>query len=491
MKTLMDTYKIKCTKSSGYKNIVLAIDKNFVLKTNSVALDATIQSRIEAFLNANKQDNERKVLNFSLYENGIEQVYLVNVDAKDNAALIECFAGLGQKVRSAKIAEVALHAWKDATSNGALLAAVEGFLLGTYTFKGYKNPKGYQVDFSGLDIVVSDTEQSSELKADLDEVKALVAGTFLTRDLVNEPPNIINPSSMEKVARDLAQSGTWKVEVLDQQAILKKGMNLLNAVGMGSIEKPRLVHLSYRPQGAQKTIAIVGKGVTYDTGGYSLKPQNAMYGMKSDMGGAGTCYGLVSIVAKTGLKVNLDVYTPLVENMVSDRATKPGDVFVGYNGRSVEIENTDAEGRLILADALSYAAEQKPDCIVDMATLTGAIVIALGDSIFAAFTQEDEIFKGIETASQLSAEKVWRMPLEESYKKMLKSDVADCKNVGGRAGGAITAALFLSEFVGDVPWCHLDIAPTAFSDTNSALLPKGATGNPVRSVYRWLKSQAS
>ncbi len=486
----MDTYKISFTKSSGYKNVILAIDKNFVLQDNSITLDVAIKSRVETFLNANNQDKEKKVLSFSLYEHGIEQVYLVNVDTKDNAALIERFASLGQKVRSAKIADIALYAWKGASGSGALAAAAEGFLLGSYVFKGYKNLKGYQVDFTGLDIVVSDAEKTKTLEAELDEVKAMVAGTFLTRDLVNEPANIINPSSMEQIARDLAKSGVWKVEVLDQQQIIKKGMNLLNSVGMGSIEKPRLVHLSYRPQGAKKTIAVVGKGVTYDTGGYSLKPQNAMYGMKSDMGGAGTCYGLVSIIAKTGIKVNVDVYTPLVENMVSDRATKPGDVFVAYNGRSVEIENTDAEGRLILADALSYAAEKKPDYIVDMATLTGAIVVALGDEIFAAFTKEDEVFTGIEKAAQASSEKIWRMPLEESYKKMLKSDVADCKNVGTRSGGAITAALFLSEFVGDVPWCHLDIAPTAFSDTNSALFPKGGTGNPVRSMYRWLKSLA-
>ncbi|MCI5073143.1 leucyl aminopeptidase [bacterium] len=491
MKNLMDTYKIKFTNSSGYKNIIVGIDNNFTLKDGSVALEAAVKSRIDTFLSANSQDKEKKVLNFSLYENGIEQVYLVNVDEKDNATLIERFAAIGQKIRSAKTADIALYAWKDSASNGTLLPAIEGFLLGTYVFKGYKKEKGYQVDFSGLDIVLADAEQTSELTTELDEIKALVSGTFLTRDLVNEPANIINPSGMERVAHDLAQSGEWKIDVLDQQAIIKKGMNLLNSVGMGSVEKPRLVHLSYRPQGAKKTIAIVGKGVTYDTGGYSLKPQNAMYGMKSDMGGAGTCYGVVSAIAKAGIKVNIDVYTPLVENMVSDRATKPGDVFVGYNGRSVEIENTDAEGRLILADALSYAAEQKPDCILDMATLTGAIVIALGDEIFAAFTKEEEIFKGLDAAAKLSAEKVWRMPLEESYKKGLKSDVADCKNVGGRAGGAITAALFLSEFVGDVPWCHLDIAPTAFSDSNSALLPKGGTGNPVRSIYRWLKSQQS
>jgi leucyl aminopeptidase len=259
-------------------------------------------------------------------------------------------------------------------------------------------------------------------------------------------------------------------------------MNLILAVGMGSKERPRLVHLEYLPKGkAKRNVAFVGKGVTFDSGGLSLKTQDGMYGMKADMAGAAAVLALMWAVGHLKPQARVHGVFPLVENVPSSHSVKPGDVFTAHNGKSVEIENTDAEGRLILADALSYISSQGVDEVVDVATLTGACTVALGEDIGGLFTAHKPLRAKIEKASAHAGEKFWALPMETPYKRHLKSDVADMKNVGPRWGGAITAAIFLSEFVKEgVPWAHLDIAGPAFISHEWPTSSKGATGFAVR-----------
>ena len=367
---------------------------------------------------------------------------------------------------------------------------LEAVLLGAYRYEkpGKTSQDAKKKKLKSILFLASDSVIVTAQKA-LPKVLAIVNAVSLARDLVNQPANVVNPASMEKHAAAVAKAGGLKIKVLSEADLKKQGMNLILAVGMGSDVRPRLVHLEYQPkQKAKRTIALVGKGVTFDSGGLSLKPQNFMYGMKSVMAGSAAVLAVASALRDLALPVHVHVIFPLVENLVNGVSVKPGDVFVAANGKSVEIENTDAEGRLILADALVYAEGLGVDQIIDAATLTGAVVVALGDDISGMMGTDDKIMDLIQACGGEVAEKFWKLPLEKSYFKQLKSDVADFKNVGGgRSGGSIIGGLFLNEFVEKTPWVHLDIAGPAFSERDSALLPKGGTGFAVRTLLRYLE----
>jgi leucyl aminopeptidase len=366
-------------------------------------------------------------------------------------------------------------------------AAVEGFLLGMYRFNKYKKKPERPQTIKNVTLGVLSAGQVSKCKAMLDRILVSVAATYTARDLVNEPANVVNPTFMEKLAYQTAKEGGLTFKVFNEAELRKKGMNLIVAVGMGSKERPRLVHMEYKPKGkAKRTIALIGKGVCFDSGGLSLKPQDNMYGMKGDMAGAAAVLCTMGAIAKLKPEIHVHGVFPLVENIPSHESVKPGDVFVGYSGKSVEIENTDAEGRLILADALAYVNELKVDEAIDCATLTGAIVVALGDSIAGLMSPNDALAKKILSAAERAGESIWRMPLEKSYLKLLKSDVADLKNVAGRGGGAITAALFLEEFAPDCPWAHIDIAGPSDINHEIPICPKGGTGFLVRTFLEYI-----
>jgi leucyl aminopeptidase len=311
----------------------------------------------------------------------------------------------------------------------------------------------------------------------------------LCRDLVNEPANVLNPVEFAARARAVAKDAGLECKVLDRAALRKKGMRLILAVGQGSSNEPRFVHLVHKPADPSgKKIALVGKGVTFDSGGLCLKPGKPMAEMKTDMAGAAVVLATMAALPRLGVTAEVHGLIPLAENAINGQAYRPSDVFESYSGITVEVMNTDAEGRLLLADALAYAEELGPDEIVDHATLTGACVVALGSHRAGLMGTDDGMCDRYIAAAGRAGELMWRLPLAGELVNELKSDVADVKNIGGRYGGAITAGLFLKRFVGKTPWIHLDIAGPARAEKNAPLARRGGTGFGVLTCLSYLES---
>lgn len=368
--------------------------------------------------------------------------------------------------------------------------AVEGALLGAYRFERYLTDRTRRRSALGsLEVSAAKGSRGIARAASLGEVSS--RAVYLARDLVNEPPSVMTPSEMTRRARLHARRSGLSVKVLDPPALRRLGAGALTAVARGSGEPARVVHLVYRPPTrARKTpkVVLVGKGVTFDSGGLNLKPGSNMLTMKSDMAGAAAVLSAMTALRDVGCRAEVHGLLGLVENMTGASAFKPGDILTTYSGKTVEVGNTDAEGRLVLCDLLAYAAKRlKPDRMVDIATLTGACVVALGTLCSGVFSRHDELRGEILAAGQAAGERVWPMPMIEDYLDMLKDGPADLKNVGDRWGGAITAALFLGEFVPrELPWLHLDIAGPAFFEKDAPGTPAGGTGAGVRTLIRWL-----
>ncbi|HEY8012433.1 MAG TPA: leucyl aminopeptidase [Dongiaceae bacterium] len=323
-------------------------------------------------------------------------------------------------------------------------------------------------------------------KKAFDPLEKIAEGVTLTRDLVSEPANVIYPVTLAERAKKLADLGVH-VEVLGEKQMKKLGMGALLGVGQGSAHESQLVIMQWRgaADAKQRPIAFVGKGITFDTGGISIKPAQGMEDMKWDMAGAGTVIGLMHALAARKAKVNVIGMVAAAENMPSGTAQRPGDIVTSLSGQTIEVINTDAEGRLVLADALWYCQEQfKPQAIVDLATLTGAVIVALGNVHGGLFSNNDTLAERLAAAGKATGELLWRLPLADAYDKQINSDAADMKNVGGRNGGSITAAQFLLRFIKDTPWAHLDIAGMAWSDKDAPTVPKGATAFGVRLLER-------
>ncbi len=306
------------------------------------------------------------------------------------------------------------------------------------------------------------------------------------RDLVNEPGGTLTAPEFADRAASAARAAGVKAKVLDEAGIRKARLGGLLGVNRGSVQPPRFIELSYDPPKATAstpTLALIGKGITFDSGGLDLKTAAGMLTMKCDMGGAAAVVGALVAIGQLGVPVRVRGYVPTTDNMTGGDATRPGDVLTYRNGKTVEIGNTDAEGRLILADALCVASEAKPSAIVDLATLTGACMVALGDRIAGLMANNDGLAEQINTASERVGEAFWRLPLPTEYRKQLDSQIADMKNIGGSYGGALTAGLFLQEFVGEgIPWAHLDIAGPAYVDWDDAEIAKGGVGFGVRTL---------
>lgn len=320
---------------------------------------------------------------------------------------------------------------------------------------------------------------------------AICAGVELARELVAAPPNRVTPEHLAATARNLASEHNLALQVLDAEACEALGMGAFLAVGQGSELPPRFIHLTIPPRGeVQRRVALVGKGITFDSGGYNLKTAGGQIEMmKFDMGGSAAVLGAARALAELRLEgLEVHVIVASCENMISGHAVHPGDIVTAANGRTIEINNTDAEGRLTLADALVYASRLEVDTIVDLATLTGACVVALGEEIAGLWSNSDTLAEALIEAGRLGGESLWRMPLRRSYREGLKSPLADLKNTGPRSGGSITAALFLEDFVGEeIHWAHLDIAGTVWSDKPRGCDPAGATGFGVRTLVNWLR----
>jgi len=361
-----------------------------------------------------------------------------------------------------------------------LEAMGEGAVLGNHLFSRYKKEeKSKPLKNIFLLTDAATIKAHSKLAA---RTETICRGTLLAREWVNMPPNDKPPVQFAKAISRAAAKENLKITVLDEKALRQKKFGAMLAVASGSQNKPCLVVMEYRPRGAKKTIALVGKGVTFDSGGLNLKPGGSMDTMKSDMSGAAAVAAALITLAKLKPKVNVVGLLPIVENMPSGTATRPGDIVKSYAGKTIEIGNTDAEGRLILVDAIAYAIKTyKPETLIDLATLTGACVVALGEKIAGAFSSDDKLAETIIASGEKTYERCWRLPLPEDYKEDLKSDFADLNNVGStRWGGAITAALFIGDFAEKTRWAHIDIAGPSFRKKETAYCGAGATGFGVR-----------
>jgi leucyl aminopeptidase len=409
-----------------------------------------------------------------------KRVLVVGLGAKHSLTAADLRVFAATAARAAAKRDALAIILPDKVSGTDLRSIAEGVVLGAYQFSKYftgdRAPKRQLQSVSLYKATGKPT--ASEGRA-IALGSKIAAGVCLARDAVNEPPNELNPEGLAKIARSIAKQSGFKVTVLDKAGIKKAGMNLHYAVGQGSSNEPRFIHLSYTPKGAKKSIAFVGKGLTFDSGGLSIKPAAGMGDMKNDMGGAAAVLGLMVGLAVTKPKIAVHGIIGAAENMPDGAAYRPGDIFKSMEGKTVEIINTDAEGRLVLADALAYASRLKPDLIVDAATLTGACLVALGKSCSAYYATDEQNAKRFQTAASAAGEQFWRMPLLADLSEQLQSDVADLKHTGERWGGSITAALFLKEFVGAVPWIHCDIAGPVTADRAQGFYPKGGTGHPI------------
>jgi leucyl aminopeptidase len=381
-----------------------------------------------------------------------------------------------------KAALALLDAAPDLDRGVAAQALAEGALLAAYRFTRYKgDPKP-----SRLESLVA-VGRGAKAQTGLDRGARIAGAVALARDLVNEPAGALTPTRLGEIATEIAESEGLDVTILDEVAIANEGLGGLMGVARGSAEPPRLIELVYEPSGARGTVALVGKGITFDSGGLSLKTADGMETMKTDMSGAAAVLATMSLLPALAPRVKVIGIIPTTENMPGGRAIKPGDVLKIRNGKTVEVLNTDAEGRLVLADGLSLAVEAGVDAIVDVATLTGACMVALGRKIAGLMGNDDAWIEQVGAAAERAGEKAWHLPLPDEYRKLIDAEVADIRNTGGdRYGGALTAGLFLKEFVDGVPWAHLDIAGPARSEEDDAYTPKGGSGFGVRTLVELL-----
>ncbi|KJY39075.1 leucyl aminopeptidase [Streptomyces sp. NRRL S-495] len=373
-------------------------------------------------------------------------------------------------------------------------AVALGALLGTYAFGTYKQNGNGSKEPVGELLVLSTRKGSKDAKAAVERALAVGEEMNRARDLVNTAPNDLTPKSFAAIAQAAGKEHGLKVEVLDEKALLKGGFGGLLGVGNGSANPPRLVKVAYTHPKAKATLAFVGKGITYDSGGISLKPAGHNETMKCDMAGAAAVFAAVVAAKRLGLQVNVTAWLALAENMPSGTATRPGDVLRMYGGKTVEVLNTDAEGRLVLADAIVRAGEENPDVIVDVATLTGAMILALGNRTFGVMANNDELRATLHAAAGEVGEPSWPMPLPAELRKgMTESTIADLANMGDRMGGGLVAGLFLKEFVAEgIDWAHLDIAGPAFHEAAPfGYTPKGGTATAVRTLVRFAEQKAA
>ncbi|WP_352420231.1 leucyl aminopeptidase [Proteiniborus sp.] len=367
-------------------------------------------------------------------------------------------------------------------------AMTEGVILGSYKFDKYIKDKK-ENPINNIYLVGENADEIVDINKGTEEGNILSKATILARDMVNEPANVLTPAKLAAIAEKTGKENGFEVEVLKEDKIRELGMEAFLAVGRASENRPRLVVMRYfgDKKNKKNIIGLVGKGLTYDSGGLCVKPKNGMVNMKSDMGGAASVIGAIEAIAKRQLKVNIVAVVAACENSINGNAYRTGDIIGSMAGKTIFIGSTDAEGRLTLADAIHYIIEKENATkVLDIATLTGGAVVTLGSSATVVVSNDDEFYKALEEASKVTGEKVWRMPHFEEYKELLKSNVADLTNSAGNPQ-AITAALFVGEFVQDKPWIHMDIAGTAFTSKSSEYIAEGGTGVGVRTIYQMVK----
>ena len=423
-----------------------------------------------------------------------KRIALVGLGKKSDLNLEKiriAYAKIMQHLRSMNIEEAATSLEADLLPDqgeNVFRAAAEGALLGLYQYTPYKTVGREDIkNMRELSIIV-DAAHYSKINEVIRKTKIITDAVYFARDLISAPSNEMTPSIMADHARKIAGRKNVSCTILERGKMKALGMNALLGVASGSHQPPKFIILEY--QGGKRgasPIVLIGKGLTFDSGGISLKPAEKMDEMKTDMSGGAAVMGCIMAAADLKLPMNLVGLIPATENMPGGSALKPGDILRSHSGKTIEVLNTDAEGRLILADALSYAARYKPKAMMDIATLTGACIVALGEDVIGILGTDEQMKNDIRKASEITGELVWELPLWDLYSEMIKSDIADYKNTGGRPAGTITAAAFLSKFTGGIPWVHLDIAGPAWATKDKGYIPKGAAGVTVRLIMEYLQ----
>jgi len=480
--------------SPNCKAFALFVSEKYDYKDPKGILSKEIRKKIDAFLKSLKSNNQKDEIN-SLDISDQKKCFIIKIKNKYENSYFEEIGGSFftyiKKSKTASSIDIYADSLNESKDKLARLFSefIFGFNLKSYTFNKYKTLNKEKIN-KKINFKIISSYKEKILK-EYKYYDAIKEGVFLSRDLVSEPPNVLNPKRYTEEIKKLSKLGL-KVEILNEAKLKKLGMNSLLGVGQGSENETFLVVIKWNGAKSNfgKPLAFVGKGVCFDTGGISLKPPRFMEEMKYDMGGSAVVVGLMKSFALRKAKINAVGVVGLVENMPDGNAQRPGDIVKSYSGKTIEVLNTDAEGRLVLADALTYTEEKfKPRFIIDLATLTGAIIMALGEEYAGLFSNNDELSKNIFKASENVNEKVWRLPLHKNYDKLIDSSIADVQNINYAGGaGSITAAQFLQRFIlNKTPWAHLDIAGMAFSKKAANLNPGGATGFGVRLLNNLVK----
>ncbi len=415
---------------------------------------------------------------------GLGDLSKINGEGFRNCAAAAVRFCISKKINSVTVAVPEIDGFEPQTVLGSI---AEGTLLANYVFDKYKSDKEKETPLSKIDFY-TDVKSAASI---LGDAEIIAENSWLCRDLVNDITDEINPVTFAQLAQQIGKRAGLTCKIFDKKEIIKRKMGLLLAVNRGSMVEPRVVVLEYKGDpSSKKKFGLVGKGITFDSGGMNLKPTGSMETMRCDMAGAATVLCSMKTIADLKLKKNVVAVIPLTENMLSSNAYRPGDIYRAYNGKTVEIGNTDAEGRLILADALSFMEKElKPDVITDLATLTGACVITFGETVAAYLSTDDAVAAAVETASAKTGEKLWRLPFFDDYEDRMKSDVADLNNMAAeKNAGTISGAVFLKNFVEKTPWAHIDIAGTAWYTKARGYRPKNATGYGLRLIVELVKS---
>jgi len=453
-----------------------------------------------------KGKSEDQLLLYAPFTSGKElfkshRLLLLGLDKKSgkekNAILYEelriAGGNIAKTAKNNKLSEIGICLPEIKGMDESVIAryVTEGIGLGGYVFNSYK--KKEKDKYTGLKkITILGADKQSAVRKEVQLGMNSVSATLAARNMANEPGNRWTPTHFATFAEDLANQYSLKCRVIEKKEMTDLGMGGILAVNQGSHEAPKLIILDYSPAKPKKTIMLVGKGLTFDSGGISLKPAQGMMDMKYDMCGGAAALSAMEAIAKEKPSVRVVCLIPSTDNMNGGGAVKPGDVITHYSGVTAEIENTDAEGRLILADALAFGIEKyNPDYVVDLATLTGAVIIALGHHYTGLMSNDQTLTKALINAASISGEPAWQLPLDKSFAEQIKSEVADIKNTGGRPGGSITAAEYLHTFVGETPWAHLDIAGTAWDFTSKSYIPKGPSGTGVRTLIEYIRKLSS
>ena len=496
---------VKAGLATTEKTEVLALllcEDDTLLGQDAASIDKAMEGALSDLVKSKEFEGKAAelVLLHTQQKMPAKRVLLVGLGKKAALGLDTIRQAMGyavKRVRQAKAASFTVAVPTETPSGSTPIevaqAMTEGAILGSYQFTAYRNDGAQGATVKAMTLLAAHKSDLSPLSEGIRRGTATAEAAVFVRDLCNHPSNVMTPTKVAQEAKTIAKESGVSLKILEQKDMEKLGMGALLGVARGSHEPPKFIILEYRGSRKkdERPVVLVGKTITFDTGGISIKPAENMERMKADMTGGAEVLAAIRAAARLKLPLNLVGILPVTENMPGGRAMKPGDIVKTLSGKTVEVQNTDAEGRLILADGLAYAARYKPAALIDIATLTGACVVALGQFAIGMFGTDDTLKESVRKAGMRAGERVWEMPLWEEYFEQLKSDVADMRNIGGRGGGMITAALFLSKFAADCPWVHLDIASTDWSERERAYISKGPTGIGTRLLIQYLIDRTS